>query len=163
VCPGTIATTESAPIPSATPPPAPSLAALVPIPQGIEPPPIVDGVPTPSREQSIAAWIAGPVRGHDNRMAAMRRVRIGGTEGAYTIVIDNQFGFRCGLDFDAAGLPSALRDCRSDEPDWHASPAVLAVSCAPAGFDLECQAPYQLGGASGYSSREIIVFRRRYD
>jgi hypothetical protein len=133
----------------------------MPIPSGLEPP--ASSADAATREQSIAAWIAGPVRGHDNRMAAMRRVTIRGTDGAYTIAIDNQFGFRCDLDFDAAGQPSALRACRSHEPDWHASPDVIAVTCAPSGFDIECQAPYQLSGQSGYASREIILFRRRAD
>jgi hypothetical protein len=156
VCPGAPAP-EVAPI--APPPPPTQRPVLMPIPNGVEPP--TSAAPTAARDQSIAAWIAGPVRGHDNRMAAMRRVTIRGTEGAYTITIDNQFGFHCDLDFDAAGQPSALRGCRSGEPDWHASPDVIAVTCAPAGFDLECQAPYVLGGQSGYSSREIILFRVR--
>ncbi len=123
--------------------------------------PISAVTPTFSREAEIAAWIAGPLRGHDNRMAAMRRVTIRGSEGAYTIAIDNQFGFRCSLDFDASGMPSALRDCASPEPDWHARPDLIAVTCALAGADLECQAPYQLGSRDGYASREIMLFRRR--
>lgn len=133
----------------------------MPVPQGADPPPAGASIAPPSRDASIAAWIAGPVRGHDNRMAAMRRVTIRGTEGAYAITIDNQFGFRCALDFDASGAPSTLRDCRSREPDWHARPDAIAVTCTNDGADIECQAPYTLGARDGFSSREIILFRRR--
>lgn len=158
----------AAPAPVQAPPPT-QRPVLMPVPT---PPPLGPGptivpsagsssAPAPSRDAEIAAWLAGPLRGHDNRMAAMRRVVIRGTEGAYTITIDNQFGFRCDLDFDASGTPSALRSCRSREPDWHARPDVIAVTCAPAGADIECQAPYQLGARDGFSSREIILFRRR--
>jgi len=131
----------------------------MPIPSGVDAP--QSAAPGADRGARIAAWIAGPLRGHDNRMAAMRRVVISGTEGAYTITIDNQFHFRCGLEFDANGQPSTLRDCRSPEPDWHARPDAIAVTCTDDGTGIECQAPYQLGGGSGFTSREIILFRLR--
>ena len=131
----------------------------MPIPSGIDAP--QSAAPTSDRDARIAAWVAGPLRGHDNRMAAMRRVVIAGNEGAYTITIDNQFRFRCGLDFDASGQPSSLRACRSPEPDWRARPDTIAVTCTIAGADIECQAPYELVGGSGFSSREIILFRLR--
>lgn len=146
------------PAPAPPPPPTP-VQALQPIPSGVEPPPLSEA-PTAARDAEIAAWIAGPVRGHDNRMAAMRRVTIRGTEGAYAITIDNQFGFHCALDFDERGTPSTLRNCRSREPDWHARPDTIALTCAIDGTDLECQASYQLSAQGGYSSREILLFRR---
>jgi hypothetical protein len=158
-CPGS---TAIVPMPSVVPPPPPTSApTLVPIPSGADPP-IGTGSSSidVDRDARIAAWIAGPVTGHDNRMAAMRRVAIRGADGAYTIRIDNQFGFRCDVDFDAAGDPSALRDCRAGEAGWTARPATIAVTCTSDARTIECQAPYRLGARDGFARNEIILFRR---
>jgi hypothetical protein len=127
------------------------------IPLGVDPPTST----ATSSDASIAAWIAGPLRGHDNRSAAIRTVTISGSAGAYQIYVQNQFGFRCALDFDSTGNPSAMRGCRSREPDWSAQPDVIAVTCADTGTDVRCEAPYQLRTRDGYHSRETFVFSRR--
>jgi hypothetical protein len=167
VCPGStgsapapVVPTSVVPVAPVAPPPPPApLGPMVPstIPLGVDPPP--SGA-SGSRDAAIALWLAGPLRGHDNRSAAMRAVSITGATGVYQIYVQNQFGFRCDLDFDAAGNPSAMRDCRSREPDWSAQPALIAVTCEDRGGEIHCEAPYQLRTRDGYQSRETFVFSR---
>ncbi len=163
VCPGSAGLTQASPVPTLTAPPvqppAPRSPMMPsPIPLGVDPP----SAPQPLRDDAIAAWIAGPLRGHDNRSAAMRTVEITSAAGSYRIYVQNQFGFRCDLDFDSVGNPSLMLGCRSREPDWSAEPESIVVTCEDRGADVRCSAPYELHTRGGYLSREIFVFSRRY-
>ena len=165
ICPGSPALTPVPVVPTAVlvapapppPPPRPGLMLPAPMPMGLDSPTATTG----ERDASIAAWLMGPVRGRDNRSAAIRAVTISGSVGAYQIHVSNQFGFRCALSFDAAGNPSAMTGCRSHEAGWSAEPDPIPVRCEVRDGDVRCEAPYQLRTQAGFASGETFLFLRR--
>lgn len=92
------------------------------------------------------AWLAGPLSGNDNNVAKMKLARITQDGQRYRVFIANQFGFTCDLDFGPDGSPSQLRDCKSSEPDWSASPAVIPLRCqlSTAKHRERCEGTYRL-------------------
>lgn len=125
------------------------------------PPVVLSTAPTPSfvpelvpgpdpREQSIAAWLAGPLSGGDNDAAAARGARIVSKGEGYALTIDNQFKFTCNLDFDDTGTPKTLRGCVSGRASegWTASPQSIGLHCTTASGYQTCAGAYRLKNGS---------------
>ena len=96
-------------------------------------------VPTTSSTAAAvqAAWIAGPITGHDNSMASFRRAKISAGAGGHSVTIDNQFHFTCQVKFDETGRPNRFEACKSAD-GWSASPPNLNVTCKVTGKTEAC-------------------------
>ena len=82
----------------------------------------------------MRAWIAGPLKGHDNDVARTRAASIESHPDdpnvpRFAVTIKNQFGFRCVLEWSADGAPATLETCVAADKKWQASPANIAMKC----------------------------------
>jgi hypothetical protein len=83
--------------------------------------------------------------GNDNDAAKKRSATISrDDDGGFQLFIQNQFGFTCALEWGSDGSPARLRDCKSKEPGWRASPSQLAVRCRLEKRREVCTAHYRL-------------------
>ena len=140
-------------VPPVIPIPLPPAPPLVPMP----PARVLAGTPA----ERIAAWVHGPLRGRDNGMAHLRAVTITDHAGTYDVTIANQFRFHCGLAFDADGLPTTLRQCRSPEPHWAASPTVIHLSCEVRPDQELCRGLYYLLSTHFHEAATMELIRPR--
>ena len=108
------------------------------------------------------AWLDGPLSGNDNNMAKMKLARITKEGDRYRVFIANQFGFTCDLDFGRDGSPSQLRDCKSSEPDWYASPSAIPLRCQinTAKHRERCEGTYRLNSAHYGDPARFTLTRR---
>ena len=113
--------------------------------------------------QRMRAWLDGPLTGRDNNMANFRVATISRVEGTseYTAYIKNQFGFTCALTWDSDGRPTTLSNCKSDEPDWTASPADIALRCTAETKPKQesCRGAFTLTNA-GFDQQAEFLLRR---
>ena len=137
----------SEPLP--TPPPPPDVEK-----------PDPDADPVRGAAATRERWLRGPLRGHDNNMAAMRSVRIEARQGGYTVHVANQFGFRCGLELGDDGRPARMTRCRGED-GWNASPSVIELECEIRARDEVCAGDYMLGTDSYRSRARFQLIRRR--
>lgn len=101
------------------------------------------------------AWLTAKLYGNDNDGASLRRVVITEDRGeGYTVLIENQFGFLCDLQFGEDGHPEQLSGCVSqssrqgDEEAWVVlEPQVIRLNCAKLPKEFVCRGNYIL--ASG--------------
>jgi len=82
----------------------------------------------------MRAWLAGPLKGHDNDVAAMRAAAIESHRPSpdgprFTAFIKNQFAFMCALEWAPSGAPAALTSCAAGDKKWQADDARIALQC----------------------------------
>jgi len=83
----------------------------------------------------MSAWIAGPLTGRDNDVAAYRDASVNVVDPfadpiEFTAYIKNQFGFHCSVDWGADGNPATLTACKAaDAAQWSAKEATIALHC----------------------------------
>ncbi len=114
----------------------------------------------PTREAKIAAWVAGPLTGHDNRVAAFRTVDVKKKGSGHTIFIKNQFQWTCDLEFDDTGSPSKLRNCVSGDPPWNTKTNPIALTCTTDETKEICRGKYKLGSGNFTSTETMQIVRR---
>ena len=111
-----------------------------------------------SPQDTHAAWLKAKLYGSDNESAALRRVVINEKSGGgYSVLIENQFGFLCDLQFGEDGHPAQLsgcvsRDSRNGNYDaWFVQePPLIPLHCAKMPKEFVCRGSYTL--ASSYVS-----------
>ncbi len=113
--------------------------------------------------QRMRAWLDGPLTGRDNNMANFRVATITRVDGTsdYTAYIKNQFGFMCALTWGSDGRPTKLSNCKSDEPEWTASPADIALRCTAETKPKQesCRGAFTLTNA-GFDQQAEFLLRR---
>jgi hypothetical protein len=91
--------------------------------------PTTESVGRLTPEAQRQAWLSSKLIGGDNRMAARRLVQIENRDGRHSIFIKNQFALRCSVEFDAAGDPTRLTECKSgDNAEWDAK-GPITLTC----------------------------------
>jgi hypothetical protein len=113
--------------------------------------------PAPSPYQGSNApspqWLSSRLYGSDNRVAALRQVTISASDGGgWSVLISNQFSFKCEIEFDSNGDPSRLKNCKSGEAGWIATPSNIPVTCSVGGAERVCKGRYTLGTISDPTS-----------
>jgi hypothetical protein len=106
-------------------------------------------------------WMRGGLYGHDNEVAALKRVTITGGEGDYRVHISNQFGFRCRIYFDANGDPARLSDCAAEDANWIAVPNGFRLTCSSPGDERVCSGHYTLKSEYYSTVSEMKIARRQ--
>ena len=96
----------------------------------------------------MKVWTTHPIRGNDNDMAAFGMVRVFAKGGINYIQVDNQFLWTCILEFDAAGSPAYMRDCKSRDKGWWTSTKSIELSCTLRKKDELCRGTYRLRAES---------------
>ena len=144
------------------------------LPGAVPPVPVVPIAPrTPSRPAAAAAppdapgsnqaaWVAGPLFGADNEVAAARRVTIRATGGTYQVHVQNQFGFTCALDFDPAGNPRRVSNCTSAPSQWKMDEREVLLRCdrSRSAGEMVCSGKYTLRNGD-YAQAAVLRIGRR--
>jgi hypothetical protein len=114
----------------------------------------------------MRAWIAGPLKGHDNDVARMREASIESHPDnpdlpRFAVTIKNQFGFRCVLDWSADGAPATLGTCVAADKKWQASPATIPLKCRlDAKHKLDrCEGTFTLSSEDYHDSGTFVLER----
>ncbi|MDO5691837.1 MAG: hypothetical protein Q4G70_05050 [Pseudomonadota bacterium] len=103
------------------------------------------------------AWLTAKLYGNDNDGAALRPVVIQEVApNRFSVHIQNQFGFKCDLTFDADGYPHQLSNCVSHEDGkpggtdaWFVQePAVIDLICSTTRKEVVCKGDYVLAKGS---------------
>lgn len=108
------------------------------------------------------AWLDGPIFGADNSSATTGPARISATHSGYTVWIEKDLGFSCGLELDDAGDPKALLHCAARSPIWSATPARIPLRCVMDARKrrVRCSGHYTLHEDSDHASSAEIHLDR---
>lgn len=119
-------------------------------------------VPPDAAPSHRDAWLDGPIFGADNSSAATGPARISATHGGYTVLIEKDLGFSCGLELDDAGDPKALLHCAARSPIWSATPARIPMRCIMDARKrhVRCSGRYTLHEDSEHASSAEIQLDR---